>query len=255
MQPTVSLVRALVRAQKPDQAMAFLNSFLQSNPENAEAHVLMGSIQLDTGASGEALKSFKLAIEKQPKNVAGYQALANLWIGQKKFDEALDVIRSGLQVVPDSMILHLALAGTLEKTRQYEAAITEYEYMLGQQLGSMIVENNLASLLSDHRSDQASLERARSLAESLRGSPVPQFEDTIGWVSYRQGKYVEAVSLLEHAAAELPNSALVRYHLGMSYIATMRTADASKQLKAAQSLAPDSELDEKIQDALKKLPT
>jgi tetratricopeptide (TPR) repeat protein len=255
VQPTVSLVRSLMRAQKPDQAMAFLKSALQSNPENVEARVLMGSIQFDSGALDEALKSFKLAIEKQPKNVAGYQALANLWIEQKKFDQALDVIRSGLQVVPDSMILHLALAGTLEKTRQYEAAITEYEYMLGQQPGFMIVENNLASLLTDHRSDKASLERARSLMEGLRESPVPQFEDTIGWISYRQGKYVEAVSLLEHAAAELPNSALVHYHLGMCYIAITRTAEASKQLKAAQSLAPDSELDEKIQDALKKLPT
>jgi tetratricopeptide (TPR) repeat protein len=210
---------------------------------------------LDTGAPDDAVKSLGLAIEKQPKSVVGYQALANLYVGEKKFDEALDVIRSGLRAQPDSMILHLALAGTLERTRHYEAAITEYEHMLSQQPGSMIVANNLASLLSDHRNDKASLERAQSLAESLRRSQVPQFEDTLGWVSYRRGEYRVAVSLLEHAATALPSIALVHYHLGMSYIAIMRTAEAAKELKAAHSLAPDSELEEKIKDALKKLPT
>ena len=153
------------------------------------------------------------------------------------------------------MILQLALAGTLEEARQYEAAITEYEHMLSKQPGSMIVANNLASLLSDHRNDKASLERAQSLAEILRESQVPQFKDTVGWVSYRRGDYVNAVSLLENAAAALPNIALVHYHLGMSYIAIIQNAKASKQLKAALSLAPDSELEEKIQDALKNCPT
>jgi tetratricopeptide (TPR) repeat protein len=52
MQPMVSLVRALVRAQKTEQAVAFLKSALQANPENAEALVLMGSIQLGHGCAG-----------------------------------------------------------------------------------------------------------------------------------------------------------------------------------------------------------
>ena len=76
----ISLVHALVRAQKTDKAIAFLKSTLEANPDNAEAQVLMGSIQLATGARDQALESFKLAIEKQPKNVVGYQALGqSLW--------------------------------------------------------------------------------------------------------------------------------------------------------------------------------
>ena len=84
---------------------------------------------------------------------------------------------------------------------------------------------------------------------------MPQFKDTVGWVSYRRGDYVRAVSLLENAVAALPNLALVRYHLAMSYIAIRQSAKASEQLKAALSLAPDSELEEKIREALKNLPT
>ena len=122
----------------------------------------MGSIQLATGARDQALESFKMAIEKQPTNVVGYQALANLYGSEKKFDNALTVIRSGLQMQPDSMALRMAMADALEQTHEYEAAISEYEHILSKQPGSMIVANNLASLLSEHRNDKASLDRAQA---------------------------------------------------------------------------------------------
>jgi cellulose synthase operon protein C len=117
----------------------------------------------------------------------------------------------------------------------------------------LIAANNLASLLCDHRKDTESLERARSLARILRNSPVPQFEDTLGCVSYRLGEYGDAVALLEHAADKLPNSAMVHYHLGMSYVASIRAAEGVKQLKTAQSLGLENDLDEETLQALKKL--
>ena len=45
--------------------------------------------------------------------------------------------------------------------------------------------------------------------------------------------------------AALPDLGLVRYHLAMSYIAVGQTAKATEQLKAAQSLGPDPELEGK----------
>jgi Flp pilus assembly protein TadD len=107
-------------------------------------------------------------------------------------------------------------------------------------------------LLSDHRTDKASLEKAQSLAAGLRKSPVPQFKDTLGWVSYRQGDYRIAVSLIEEAAAALPNQASVRYHLGMGYLSTGQLAKASEQLKKALELAPNSEVADEIRTALKR---
>ena len=60
IQPMISLVRALVRAQKTDKAIAFLKSTLEANPDNAEAQVLMGSIQLVTGARDQALGKLQI---------------------------------------------------------------------------------------------------------------------------------------------------------------------------------------------------
>jgi len=253
VQPMVGLVEALVRAKQTDKAIAFLQSVLKENPNNAEAYVLLGNIKLSKNTPDQAEKDFKAAIEKQPKSDIGYRALAGLYLLQKKFDAAQDVLRTGIQERPDSTVLGLLLAGTSEQKRDYEAAISEYEYLLKQQPGSVIITNNLVSLLSDHRTDKASLERAQLLSASLEKSQVPQFEDTLGWVHYRQGDFKAAVSLLELAVAGQPGSALVHYHLGMSYIGIGQFAKASEQLKDALARAPDSELEGKIKAGLKNI--
>jgi tetratricopeptide (TPR) repeat protein len=127
--------------------------------------------------------------------------------------------------------------------------------MLKDQPGSMIIANNLASLLSDHRKDKASLERARSLALLLRNSPLPQFKDTVGWIDYQQGDYRAAIASLKDAATQMANVALVHYHLGMSYLAIGETAKASQEFKKARELAPnDAELKSKIDAALSDRP-
>jgi len=253
--PMVNLVTALLNAKQTDKAISFLQSTLKDNPNNVQAYILLGNIQVSNNAPDQAEKNFQAAIASQPKNYAGYQALANLYIRQNKVDAALDTIRSGLKEQPESSNLHLALATILESKQDYEGAIAEYEYLLKQQPGSLVAINNLASLLADHRTDKASLERAQSLALSLRDSQVAQFKDTLGWVYNRQGDFKASVPLLEEAAAALPGSALVHYHLGVTYIGIGQIAKASDQFKQALTQTPDSDLEAKIKGELKKIAT
>jgi tetratricopeptide (TPR) repeat protein len=252
VRPMYSLVRAYVAAKQTDRALAFLQTVLKANPANAEARVLLGAIQLANNDPDQASKSFQAAIEVQPKDAAGYRALANLYASQKKEQEALNVLQKGIEAQPDDGILRLMEAGLLEQKGDYEAAISRYEYLLNKDPGSLVILNNLASLIADHRSDQASLNRARSLAAALRQSPVPQFKDTLGWITYLQGDYKAATPLLEDAARSISNRALVHYHLGMTYMAAGDVAKASEQLKSALDQAPDRDLKSKIEAALKK---
>lgn len=255
VQPMVYLVRELMQAKQTDKAIAFLQSVLKTNPDNAEALVLLGSVQLANHAPSQAEEDFKAAIEKQPKDMVGYRALGDLYLSQNNADAALNIIQAGLKVQPDNVSLHMSLAGILELKGNFEGAISEYDYVLTQQPGSMIAANNLASMLTDHRSDKASLERAAALAAPLRKLQVPQFEDTLGWVSYRQGDYKAAVPVLEAAAAGMPDAALVHYHLGMSYAATGQNTKAAEQFKAALAKTSNAQLTETIKTELKKTAT
>ena len=255
VQPMAELVRALVAAKQFDKATAYLQSALKTNPANAQAYVLLGGVQLAANLPDQALGNFKAAIANQPTNDAGYQALASLYVRQNKLDMALQTIQDGLKQLPDSANLHTSNGGILELKGNYDAAISEYEAALKLQPGSLVVINNLASLLADHRGDKASLDRAQSLALSLRESQVAQFKDTLGWVYNREGNYRASIPLLEEAVASLPASALVRYHLGMSYIGTGQFAKASEQLKQALAQTSDTDLQTKIKEGLKTVGT
>jgi tetratricopeptide (TPR) repeat protein len=247
-----ALVNVYLQAKQIDKAETFLQDALKANPANAEALVLMGSVQLAKNNPGQAQKSFESAIAKQPNDPTGYKALAELYARLGKIDDALKTVENGLRQQPKNFDLLLSKASLLEITGQYETAIVEYESMLKDQPGSMIIANNLASLLVDRRSDKASLAQAASLTALLKNTDIPQFKDTLGWVAYLQGDYASAISQLEDAAAKMPNFSLVQFHLGMSYLAAGQDEKASARFKKAVELAPnDAALKAKIDAALK----
>ena len=251
VQPMYALVRAYLLDKKTDQAETFLQSVLKTSPNNAEALVLLGSVQLAKNQPDQALKSFNLAVERAPTVAGGYIALARMYLQYRKSDEALKVLQAGLHQLPSNGTLRLTLAGTLESRGDFDGAIAQYEAMLKDEPGSLVVANNLASLLSDHRTDKASLDRAYAVAAPLTKSPVPNFKDTLGWLSYRRGDYRSALPLLEDAASALPNIALVHYHLGMNYIAVGQSEKAIEELKKASGLEPNNaDLNTKIQAGL-----
>ena len=255
IQPMVAIVNTYMHSNQMDKAEAFLQSALKANPNNAEALVLLGSIQLAKKQPDKAVEDFKTAIARQPTSDVGYKALAEMYGRQGKLEEAMKTVREGLKKQPKSFSLQLTQAGIFEAKKEYNKAIGVYETMVKQSPGSMIVANNLASLLADHRTDKASLQQAQSLSEILKNSNVPQFQDTMGWVAYRQGNYAAAVKLLEGAEGKLSKSPLVSYHLGMAYLATDQQAKAVQQFNKARNLAPnDPKLKSLIETGLKNHP-
>jgi tetratricopeptide (TPR) repeat protein len=252
VQPMLALVRTYIQAKQTDKAEAFLDSVLKVNPQNSEAHILMGMTKMVKNQPNEAISSFKLAIEKQPKSPAGYSALADVYLRQKDADAAIKVIQDGLKQIPEQFQLRLTLAGILEAKGDFDAAIDLYESLIKQQPGSLIVANNLASLLTDHRTDQQSRDRAFAVAGVLAKSQVPQFKDTLGWILHLRGDHRGAVPLLEEAAAALPNLAAVRYHLGVAYAASGQPEKGAQELNKALELAASNNLlKDKIRAAMK----
>jgi tetratricopeptide (TPR) repeat protein len=248
----VALVGTMLRSHQVDKAEGLLQGVLKQNPNNAEAHVLMGSVLLAKNSPKQALEQFNTAIKQQPKLADAYVALAGYHLREKNYDEAEKVLHSGLAQAPDDVSLRMNVAGIYEIRKDYDRAISEYETLWKQQPGSLVIANNLASLLSDQRADKATVERAYSVASILRKSPVAAFKDTLGWIYYLRGDAKTAIPLLEEAATALSDRGIVQYHLGMSYLADGQLEKASGQFKKALGLNPDPGLQGKIRAAQEK---
>ena len=253
--PMVGLVAAYVQAGKLDEAEVFLQSILTVNDKNADALALLGSVKELQKKPAEAEALYKSAIERQPNNPVGYVSLARSYLLQKKLPEAEKILRDGHGVAAGDLGVSLALAGLLEQKSDWEGAISIYEAQLKVTPDVPILYNNLASLLSDYRSDAASLENASQLTKRLQSLDVPQFKDTVGWVAYRNGDFRTALLNLEAAAEKLPTLAIAQYHLAMTYAALKRNADARAQFAKTEGLAGgDDALKEKIKAAVSALP-
>jgi predicted Zn-dependent protease len=245
-------VSTYVRLGKTDRAEALLREMAKKFPDNAEILVLMGNTKLAQNKSDEALQSYTQAIAKQPKNPYGYNALSDLYVRQKNYKSAIDVIQTGLKEQPANLEFRLKSAGLQVLKGDQAAAIAQYESILKDQPNSVLAVNNLVSLVLDGQSDKQSLDRAFSLAEYLKSSNVPEFQDTYGWSQFKKGDVKSAVSTLEAAQVKLPNLAAVHYHLGMSYAAAGQPDKAAEQFQKALTLEPDgTTLKDNIRAAMK----
>jgi cellulose synthase operon protein C len=253
VQPVGFLVMNYLKTGKLDKSESLLNEMLKKYPQNPQLLGLMGSTQLARNNFAEAERNYKAAIALQPKDPSWYRSLSDAYKMQKKYDEASNIIQAGLREQPGDQGLQLAQAGVLLSKGDNDGAIASYEALLKANPNQLIAINNLTSLLLDYRTSASDLDSAYSLAERLKNSKVPQFQDTYGWARYKKGDYATAAAALEGAQKELPDVGSIRYHLAMVYNATGQTEKAQAQLKEALRLEPEgSPLKEKIKSALKR---
>jgi tetratricopeptide (TPR) repeat protein len=238
----VQKIEVQLRAGRVDKARALVDEGLAETPDDPVLRYLSAGIHLRAGETAKAEALYRGLLAGTPAADRPLSALVALLQAEGRDAEAMTALDAALDAVPEAQVAQLLKAGVLEKTGDIEGAIAVYAALYATDSGNLVVANNLASLLSAHRPDPESLERAFTIARRLAASEVPAFQDTYGWIEYRRGNHAEALARLEPAAAGLPDDPLVQYHLGMTYHALGRTALAREALGRALELAGDSPL-------------
>jgi len=199
----LDLAALLEQTQRPDQAIALLQATVQQMPDDPRPLVALARLDAGRGDTRGALAAY---------------------------DEAAKLARSQPQLIVE-------VANFEEKEGHVDEAIGRYQALYQSASASQLVRelaaNNLAMLLVTHRKDGASLARARDLTSGFRTSPVASLLDTYGWVRYRSADYAEALPALQRAAAQRPQSNIIRFHLGMAELALGQRARAREDLEAA----------------------
>lgn len=253
VQPLSQLVKSHLAMGKRDVAEKRLAEVIERNPKNFVAQNLLGELQLTSKRYEEAKKSFETALATNDKWAILYRNLATAKIALKDEEGAIKTMEEGIEKTGGSSLLVTGLASYLEKAGKLDQAIAQYDKVLKANPKSTLAANNLAMLLIEYKTDDASKNRARELSKLLVDATEPAYLDTIGWVEYHFGDYQKASEYLEKAIQAAPDSALIRYHLGMAYVGLGNKVLAKDNLKQAVDANLDFKGLEQAKEELAKL--
>ncbi len=233
IEATTALVRLDLMQQHADQAITRLDSFIARFPNNALVRNLKGEALANLKRTDVAIASFREAIALSPGWTAPYHGMAAAESAAGRDEEAIKALQDGIKGCNDAPQLISDLAELYERMGRSEAAITLYDNLLKADANSAAAANNLAMLLVTYRSDKASLDRARALAERFSSSRNPAFIDTWGWVLYKRGEYADSVTALQKAVDKAPRAPELLYHLAMAQLGSGQSASARTHLGEA----------------------
>ena len=255
--PLVSLIGAYIQSGQREEAEEFLNSLLAENENNYLALVMLGQLQMLNQNTDGAISTLNSAIAVQPETETAYVNLIAHYVRSEDYDTALKIIEEAMLAVENNVGIQLTKASIFEQQKDFEGAIGVYEAILEINQNSDVVVNNLASLLSEHRTDNASLQRAQELAQRFRQSVIPHFKDTLGWIYYKVGDIQAASSLLQDVVEQMPTEIIFRYHLGSSYMAEGRNDAAIREFEEVIRLSESQPLEqlEEVKEFLVQLKT
>ncbi|MEO9576806.1 MAG: tetratricopeptide repeat protein [Tateyamaria sp.] len=238
-----AVLQTQLRAGKLDEARAYLDEQMEATPEDPSLRMMNAALLLSEGNENASEAELRAIVDEFPNAINPINQLYLQLRRAGKTEEAKALLASSLEALPDATRLLLYRAADLEQEGDVEGAIAIYEQLYDLNSSNVTIANNLASLLSTFRDDEETLERAAAVARRLRGTEIAAFQDTYGWIAYRQGNFEEALKYMEPAAAGLPENALVQYHLGMTYVALERSKEATAALTRAIEIAgPDTTL-------------
>ncbi len=231
------LVATLNEMGRKEEAAKTLQDFRKKYPDNLPAKFLEGAAMARGGDTAGAEKVFNEIVNARPEASLAWAALAQLNADDP--EKRIEEYRRGLAANPGNADLGLLLGTEYEQAKRYDEAIAHYQELLKANPNIEIANNNLASLLLDFRTDQASYAKALEISKRLETSTNPAVLDTVGWARYRNKDYQGAVQYLERAVAGAGQVPLLRYHLGMAYLASNNTAGARQELELAVNSAKE----------------
>lgn len=226
--------------------VAARNTFARIGPE-AGRHYVEARIQSalsyqDADRPDEALVELERAFAASPEDPRVAYLLAGQLAAMERYEAALALAEGPLLNTADQGYeMHFLRGAIYESLGRLDEAEAELWAALQARPDDPEVLNYLGYIWVDsgRRVDQGTELVARA-AEILPGDA--NIQDSLGWARFRQGRYEEAVSILEGAVDGAPANAVINDHLGDAYWQVGRRREAVFQWNRVLTLEPDAAL-------------
>jgi tetratricopeptide (TPR) repeat protein len=217
-----------------------VNHWQQKQSNSAAAYYLQGKLYSAEGKFDVAQTALLKAIDLDPNFSRAYDLLVPIFSRANKLPEALNEMNAVLAKKPNDVRALLLTASIYDAMKDYNKARDSYEKVVTVDPNAVVALNNLAFIYAEKLND---LNRAAELAQKARSiAPTnPSVLDTLGWITYKQGGYQQAVDLLGQSAAKSPDNPEIQFHLGMAEYMMGQTEAALSALEKAVGSATEFE--------------
>jgi tetratricopeptide (TPR) repeat protein len=211
-----------------------VQAYAAEHPKSGAIQYFLGNLLLQTGAQDQARQAFAAA------KALNY-APADLSLAQ------VDLVKANWKDAQQQLNTILSSGGEDPKAREWlgmveasqgssAAAIADFRKVLENQPDNAIALNNLAFLLAEEGQAREARKYAEKAVELAPNNP--DFEDTLGWVLYREGLFDGAVTHLQSAFSK-SGDARQQYHLAAAYFKKGDSAHGHATLTAAMRKNPN----------------
>ncbi len=221
-------------------AAHYFERVTQLERNNFEAWWFLATFRYDRNEYRETVDILSQAIDAIPSDARLYflQGLSYSRLAMR--DSAVALLEHSLSLDPSDMNTISTLALEYDGMQQFERSDSLYERALRIDPESALILNNYGYSLAD-RNEQ--LERALSMAlKAVEAEPDnSSYLDTLGWVYYRLGRYMEAEGYIRRAIEAGEASAVVLEHMGDVSQKLGKHEEARQYWQKALEQDPDNE--------------
>ena len=220
------------------EAADHLERAVRLHPAFAAAHANLGIVRAVQGSLDEAVAHFRRALSINPLDPGTQMRLADLLLKRERLEDAEAAYRQAVRLAPGQGRAHFGLGMTLAGLGRAQDAEASYRQALSLSPDSVETMVNLGNLLIERGDlDGAILLLRRALA--LRPDFI-QARINLGHALTRQDKAGEALGFLEEALRQRPDSPEAHNNMGVALAALGRHAEAAASYGQALRLRPDS---------------
>ena len=187
----------LVRNTDPDTAKQALIDALRITPETPDDTLLAAEIAEAEGDKDLAEQAYRRAINADPQSSAAIVGLTHLLLEEKKYSDAEPLLKTALTRDPDDPAINAQYAALLAVEGKNDQAVAALEKL--HQLQPK--DRGIAKMLADSYVQAGDTDKADAVyAGLLAATPDDaELESARGQVLIREGKYTEALILLQNA--------------------------------------------------------
>lgn len=190
--------------------------------------------------ANQALELISAAVKVKRDNPQLYAMYGSLLDDAGKYNEAIKILDEGLQLFPDHAQLRFYYGIMHDKIGKKEVVIREMKKVIEIDPDHVQGLNYLAFTYAEVGVNLKEAEAFARKAHHL--DPKDGYVlDTLGWILYKQGRFVDAIKTLEAAFGYQNGVSVIAEHLGDAYLKQALVEKAKQMYKHAESLETDKE--------------